>query len=307
MFFKKLKLSTNKSANDVCLSEDKLIYLQNLAKQTNNKFEETTKMSAENMAGDLQSRVRGAGVDFEENKPYQTGSDSRHINWRTYARTQQLFVNIYNEDKRPSTYIVLDQRTSMYFGTRKQLKIKQALNIAIYYIYRAMHRQQNVSGVQILNKPIWHSIYSGAQSISAFSKLLNNPHISNVEDKSKPHINSILSKLNLTSGAELVIVSDFRDMNTETITALYNLSRTHKIELIQIQDPIEVEIPTKGIYNIKNNTEDQPITLNCNKKIQKEYRETIKTKFEHYITQCKNMGINFNQFLTTDSIFSEQQ
>ena len=305
MFFNKLKLPTKKSVNDVCLSEDKLIFLQGIAKQSNNKFEETTKMSAENMAGDLQSRVRGAGVDFEENKPYQTGSDSRHINWRTYARTQQLFVNIYNEDKRPSTYVILDQRSSMYFGTRKQLKIKQALNIAIYYIFRAMHKQQNVSGVQILDKPIWHTIYSGSQSISIFSKLLNRPHLSSLGNENKPHINSILNKLNLTSGAELVIVSDFRDMNAETITALYNLSRTHKIELIQIQDPIEVEIPSKGVYNIRNNGDNQAITLSCNIKIQKEYRKSVQNKFDNYISQCINMGVNFNQFLTTDRVFSD--
>lgn len=83
MFLNKYKSPNTNSLEVSCLSESEINSLQIKAKHAPLLFTESTKTSAENMAGDLQSRIRGGGVDFEENKPYQTGSDSRHINWRT--------------------------------------------------------------------------------------------------------------------------------------------------------------------------------------------------------------------------------
>lgn len=304
MFFSKYKLSSKKDSSLICLTEKEITALQIKAKHTPQSFSESTKISAESMAGDLQSRIRGAGIDFEENKPYQTGSDSRHINWRTYARTQQLYVNIYNEDKRPSTYVVLDQRQNMYFGTRQQLKIKQALNFAVYSIFRAMHQQQIVSGVQITDKPHWHSVYSGANSILSFIHELNTPFYHDNNANNEPTLNDVINKLQLTDGSELIIISDFHDMNKETISRLYHLSRKFKINLVRVLDPVEVELPTKGHFDLQNNTDLKPIYVNCNNQLLTDtYKQTIHDEFSEYRIQCKNMGINLITYLTTDNVF----
>lgn len=304
MFLNKYKSSNTHSSDLSCLTESEINSLQIKAKHAPLSFTESTKTSAENMAGDLQSRIRGGGVDFEENKPYETGSDSRHINWRTFARTKELYVNIYNEDKRPSTYIVLDQRENMYFGTRKQLKIKQALNFAIFSLFRAMHQQQNVSGVQISEKPRWHSVYSGANSILSFIHELNTPFIQHKSGAVEPALNDIINKLQLSDGAELIIISDFHDMNDESINRLYHLSCNHKINLIQIQDPIEIELPHKGQFDIQDNTGTQLLHLNCNNKVFiDKYKQTVHDEFSKYRIQCQNMGINLIPYITTDNVF----
>lgn len=301
----KFKLSFQKSKQDVCVDSTSVNLIQEKAKSTQTIFSNSHKSSSENMAGDLQSRIRGAGVDFEENKPYQAGSDSRHINWRTFARTQQLFINIYNEDKRPSTYIILDQRSKMYFGTRKQLKIKQALNTAIYAAFNAMHKQQNVSGVQIQDKPVWHSTYSGTTSVSSFVSALNQPVIPSTSTHGEPELNDIFVKLQLNEGAELVIISDLHDMNVETLSILHNLSSKHAIKVIQVLDPIELSIPDKGFYNIKELPESKTLAVNFNKTLAEQYCHLVTDKFTDYKQQCLNMGISFQQLLTTDDLFQD--
>ena len=306
MFFNKYRRSNNRLSEQSCLSESEISALQNKAKYSPIYFSETTKTSAENMAGDLQSRIRGAGVDFEENKPYQSSSDSRHINWRTYARTRQLYVNIYNEDKRPSTYIILDQREKMYFGTRQQLKIKQALKFAVYSIFRAMHQQQNVSGVQILEKPLWHMNYSGSSSLLSFIQAINTPLHHQQSTNNEPALNDVLNKLRLTDGTELIIISDFHDINDESITRLYNISRKFKVQLIQIQDPVEIQLPQKGIFDIQNNIDSNPVSMNCNDKILvSTYKKILQDKFSQYHIQLQNMNISFRPYLTTDKVFSD--
>ncbi len=299
----KFRTFYKKSANDVSLSSEEINSLQQKSKSTHLTYSKSSKTSAENMAGDLQSRIRGSGIDFEENKPYQAGSDSRHINWRTFARTQQLYINVYNEDKRPSLYLILDQRRNMYFGTRKQLKIKQALNIAVFSIFHAMQQQYTVAGMQILEKPQWHAAYSGQSSILSFIKALNLPLLRQNENPQEPALNNILEKLQLKDGAELIIISDFHDMDDKTITALYNISRKHKIELMQILDPIEVELPKQGDFNIRGTQDSEPLQLDSsNKKNRSLYKKTVYEKFSSHKSQCHNMGVQFSRYLTTDNI-----
>ena len=302
----KFRTVYQKTANNVSLSDDEINSLQQIAKSTHRTYSKSSNTSAENMAGDLQSRIRGSGIDFEENKPYQPGSDSRHINWRTYARTQQLYINVYNEDKRPSLYLVLDQRRNMYFGTRKQLKIKQALNIAVFSIFHAMQQQYTVAGMQILAKPQWHATYSGQSSILSFIKTLNLPLLRQKENPQEPALNDVLEKLQLKDGAELIIISDFHDMDDKTITALYNISRKHKIKLMQILDPIEVELPKHGDFNIKGTADSEPLQLNSNnKKNRSLYKSTLNVKFTKHQSQCQNMGVQFKRYLTIDDIYTD--
>ncbi len=305
-FASKLRNFYKKAASDVSLSDNEIQILRDKSKHIRLPYLESSKTSSENMAGDLQSRLRGSGVDFEENKPYQAGSDSRYINWRTYARTQQLYVNIYNEDKRPSLYIVLDQRRNMYFGTRKQLKIKQALNIAIFSIFQAIQQQHTIAGMQIQRKPQWHAAYNSQSSALAFIKALNLPLAKQNENTGEPALNDILNKLQLKEGAELIIISDFNDMDEQTIAGLYSISRKHKIKLIQVLDPVEIELPKQGKYYIKGTENSEPLQLDCNNKnIKVLYKSRLSEKFTQHKAQCQNMGVQFFQYLTTDDIYQK--
>ncbi len=292
-----------KKKDDVSLSNAEILMLQEKSKNIQLHFAQTSKLSDENMAGDLQSRTHGTGIDFEENQPYFPGNDSRHINWRTYARTRQLYINIYNEDKRPSLYVVMDQRRDMYFSTRKQLKIKLALKLAFYNIFHAVYQQYTVSGMQIKTVPQWHTVYSGQSSVLSFIKELNRPKRNITAANTEPALNDILSRLQLKEGAELVIISDFHDMNDNTINLLYHFSMKNKISLIQVLDPIELALPTSGNFRITGDTDSEVLQLDCNnKRITERYNNISTETFSRYQSQCQNMGIKFTRYLTTDDI-----
>lgn len=303
-FANRFRTFYKKASSDVSLTDSEIHILQEQSKHGRLYYAESGKTSAENMAGDLQSRLSGSGVDFEENKPYQAGNDSRYINWRTYARTQQLYINIYNEDKRPSLYVVLDQRSNMYFGTRKQLKIKQALNIAVFSIFRAIQQQYTVAGMQILSKPRWYAAHNSQRAALSFIKTLILPLINKTENTNEPALNDILNKLQLKEGAELIVISDFHDMDDKTIAGLYAISRKHKINLIQVLDPVEVELPVQGRFDIKGTTDSEPLLLDCNKKkIKTQYKDCLNKKFNRHKSQCHSMGVQFARYLTTDDIY----
>src|SRR6185312_9008900 len=76
------------------------------------------------------SRMRGRGLNFEEIRDYRTGDDVRSIDWMVTARLQKPHVRVFNEERDRIGIVVVDQRLSMFFGTRLAMKSVTAAETA---------------------------------------------------------------------------------------------------------------------------------------------------------------------------------
>src|SRR5262245_20651442 len=74
------------------------------------------------LAGRHASRLRGRGLNFEEIRRYLPGDDIRNMDWRVTARTRQPHVRVYTEERDRPVLLVIDQRQSMFFGSRRAMK-----------------------------------------------------------------------------------------------------------------------------------------------------------------------------------------
>ena len=68
-------------------------------------------------AGNYASAFRGGGLEFEESRPYAPGDDVRTIDWNASARTGELLVKRYREERDQTLLFALDASASMHFGT----------------------------------------------------------------------------------------------------------------------------------------------------------------------------------------------
>src|SRR5215212_820901 len=59
----------------------------------------------------------GATTDFAEHREYLPGDETRHIDWRRYARTDRLSVKTFEADTNTSFAVLLDVSRSMSFGS----------------------------------------------------------------------------------------------------------------------------------------------------------------------------------------------
>ncbi len=64
-------------------------------------------------AGDLLGRGTGASLEFQDRREYVSGDDLRHLDWRAYARTDELQVRMYREEIEPRVEVLLDASRSM--------------------------------------------------------------------------------------------------------------------------------------------------------------------------------------------------
>ena len=71
-------------------------------------------------AGPIRSNLPGAGVDFYGCRTFAQGDDIRRINWRAYARTNELVICDYEQERITDVSLILDARVSAhaFVGTK---------------------------------------------------------------------------------------------------------------------------------------------------------------------------------------------
>ncbi|MDR1739730.1 MAG: DUF58 domain-containing protein, partial [Bacteroidales bacterium] len=70
------------------------------------------------------SPFHGFSVEFAEHRQYNTGEDTRHIDWKIYGKTDKLFVKRFEEETNLRCNILLDVSSSMYFPYREEINLE---------------------------------------------------------------------------------------------------------------------------------------------------------------------------------------
>lgn len=71
---------------------------------------------AEGTRGDQRSTEVGEGLTFSEHRQYTPGDDTRSIDWRVSARTQELYVKQFEAERNLTVHVLVDASASMDFA-----------------------------------------------------------------------------------------------------------------------------------------------------------------------------------------------
>ena len=99
------------------------------------------------LSGRHASRLRGRGLTFEELRRYRPGDDIRSIDWRATARLRSAHVRVYSEERDRPVLLVVDQRTTMFFGSARTTKATVAAEAAALAAWRTVDRGDRVGAV----------------------------------------------------------------------------------------------------------------------------------------------------------------
>jgi uncharacterized protein (DUF58 family) len=99
------------------------------------------------LAGRHASRLRGRGLNFEEIRRYLPGDDIRNMDWRVTARLQKPHVRVYTEERDRPCLLVVDQRRTMFFGSRRAMKSVAAAEAAALAAWRVFHAGDRVGAL----------------------------------------------------------------------------------------------------------------------------------------------------------------
>ena len=65
------------------------------------------------LQADRKSQKKGAGITFADYAEYRLGDDYRSIDWRVYARFDQLVIKLFELEEDSTVYVLLDSSPSM--------------------------------------------------------------------------------------------------------------------------------------------------------------------------------------------------
>ncbi|MFB6136772.1 MAG: DUF58 domain-containing protein [Halobacteriaceae archaeon] len=99
--------------------------------------------------GDRESPAVGEGLTFADFRQYAPGDEPRRVDWKLYARTQELYVTQYEEERQASVHVLLDASGSMDFGEGETHKFEfgAKLGLGAAYLAARDHEQFRFSTV----------------------------------------------------------------------------------------------------------------------------------------------------------------
>lgn len=85
-------------------------------------------------AGGHRSPAKASGVEFADHRPYVSGDDVRHVDWRAFARHGQLVLRQFEEERDAFVHVLLDVTGSMSRGAPPKIDIAKKLAAGFTYV-----------------------------------------------------------------------------------------------------------------------------------------------------------------------------
>lgn len=205
------------------------------------------------LAGRHASRLRGRGLNFEEIRRYQMGDDIRQIDWKATARTRKTHTRVYTEERERTTLLLVDQRSSMFFGSVQRMKSVTAAEAAALAAWRVLEQQDRV-GALVFNdtdiveiRPqrsrsnvmrILQAVLKQNQALSIDSSATRNPDMFNQVLRRCDH----LAKHDYL----ICIISDCDGQNEESRKLLNRITSHNDLLCAFVYDPLEADLPDAG-------------------------------------------------------------
>ena len=254
------------------------------------------------MLGERLSPFANSGFEFAETRLYQTGDNVRFINWRRYAKSGDLYINTFHEERRPQCWLIMDRRPNMRFGTRVRLKAAQAAIYTLFHLFKAQQHQMDIGGVVLDRDLHWYDAKSSNANVQPLIQ-----HITAacppLADKADDQFSQALRLLNvrLQPGSLIVMVSDFSDLNDTDSSNLNALANKHTLAAVQIVDPIEARLPTQGRYNVLQPHNQSIIPLDCNNPgQQQQLNQQLQQRLHDIEQQLKQCRVQFKQVFSDE-------
>jgi uncharacterized protein (DUF58 family) len=207
----------------------------------------TRGLSQHVFSGQYHSAFKGRGMAFSEVREYQYGDDIRNIDWNVTARFNHPYIKIFDEERELTVMLLVDVSGSNEFGTGRQLKEEQMLEIAAVLAFSAIQNNDKV-GVIFFSDRVEKFIppKKGTSHILRIIREL-------IDFKAESQRTNIAEALRYLTNiikkrCTAFLISDFLDQRFED--ALRIASNKHDVVALQIYDHRETELPDIGLVRI---------------------------------------------------------
>ena len=246
--------------------------------------------------GNHLTSFKGDGIDFAEIRDYNFGDDVRKINWKATAKSGELKLNEFNEERELHIVVVAMLSGSLNFGTKrlKQDLLAELVALLGFSAIANSDRFELILFSQDVLKHFKPTKSSGIVEVGVDTILSEN--LVGKEANYNELTNYLQSRLK--KRALVVIIGDFFEDNIDL-----SLLIKHQLYAINIRDRFEEELNLSGDIRLIDPISLDSMEVVLNSSVSNEYKKElqkhdIKLK-EHFL----EYGIRGGKIYTDDDLY----
>ena len=209
------------------------------------------------LSGRLASRMRGRGLNFEEIRDYRPGDDVRSIDWKVTARLQKPHVRVFNEERDREALLVVDQRLSMFFGSKLAMKSVVAAQAAAIAAWRILGVGDRVGAVVFDDRNLAEfrprrSRSTVLQILSAIVSKNRALGVGRSIASAPTMLNEALKQTQRRTlhDAAVIVISDFDGADDETRSMIGAMTRHNNVVALLVHDPLQSDLPPSASMTV---------------------------------------------------------
>ena len=246
------------------------------------------------------SPYHGFSVEFAEHRQYRPGDEIRHLDWKVFGRSEKYYIKQYEEETNLRSMIIVDSSASMKYASKGNIsKFEYATYLSAALAYMLMNQRDSV-GLSLYDTEI-KSFFPPSSKRSYLNQLLmalDTTVPSNLTGTAVA-LNEIAERIRRRG--LVVVISDFFDDISSVVKALSHFRhKNHDVIVFQLLDPRETDFkfgPAATIVDME--TAEEMMTQPY--QIQKSYSEAMSNFLNNFRRSCRNLNIDYNLILTSDS------
>jgi uncharacterized protein (DUF58 family) len=235
----------------------------------------TRRLVDDSYAGEYHSIFKGRGMEFDEVRPYQVGDEIRTVDWNVTARTGELFVKRYVEERELTVMLLVDASASENFGSIGKFKRELAAELTAVVSFAATTNNDRV-GLVIFTDQVELIIppRKGRRHVLRLIRelLAFQPKGTGTDLKiALETVNQILKRKSI-----IFLVSDMLASPDSYSRELSVTSKRHDLIGIDLSDPLEMNIENVGLLALEDPETREVIWVDTgDKSWQQDFRNQI--------------------------------
>jgi len=218
----------------------------------------TRGLSRNIFAGEYHSQFKGRGMAFSEVREYMPGDDVRSIDWNVTARLNKPYIKVFEEERELTVMLLVDVSGSRNFGSISQMKRDMMAEVAATLAFSTIENNDKV-GVIFFSDKIEKYIPAKkgkTHVLHIIRELLSfEPTTTGTDIAGALQYFTNAQKRRCTAFLISDCISDWWREKASAKTmeqALMITANRHDINLIQIYDRRDAELPNIGLLKVKD-------------------------------------------------------
>lgn len=233
--------------------------------------------------GGHRSPYKATGVEFADHRPYVSGDDVRHIDWKAFARHGHLVLRQFEEERDAFVHVLLDVTGSMSRGEPPKIEVARLLAGSFAYVgMRQFDRARIVPFADTLEDvPL---AIRGPQDLPQLERFLGES-----EAAGPTFFDEAVRQLGArgTPRGLVVVISDLMAPEGWADGFRHLGAMGHELRVVRVSCSEDENPSFNGEVELRDAETDERVRLRVGKELLARYRAEVKKHLEEVRESCR--------------------